>query len=309
LTGTTTQTLVVTSGIYQLSFDGAIFSGSLLRGVDDGFYGEAIRDLNRRGVPSVLDAEGPPLRHGTEAEPFLVSPNQREAESLAGQEFRDDEDFRMALDTIAEIGARNVLISQESGCFCRFREERNVRYFGAEPPRVEPVSSVGAGDVRGRRVFARIGAGIQMMPNSMKVLRGIGIEERLRKTSFAPYSHLNRDGYTGELTRELLMPESLIELSLLLRSGRDIHHRHHDRLTTARSRFTSLATRDFEPALRVETRLGLVCHERSRLLAPQSGVNGDLQSIRRYVFNEMDQIIPDGGAVNPQKLSCFAIEQ
>ena len=30
--------------------------------------------------------------------------------------------------------------------------------------------------------FARIGAGIQMMPNSMKVLRGIGVEERLRRT-------------------------------------------------------------------------------------------------------------------------------
>ena len=43
----------------------------------------------------------------------------------------------------------------------------------------------------------------------MKMLRGIGIEERLRKTSFAPYSHLNRDGYTGEITRELPMPESL----------------------------------------------------------------------------------------------------
>ena len=28
--------------------------------------------------------------------------------------------------------------------------------------------------------FARIGAGIQMMPNSMKVLRGIGVEDRLR---------------------------------------------------------------------------------------------------------------------------------
>ena len=57
--------------------------------------------------------------------------------------------------------------------------------------------------------FARIGAGIQMMPNSMKVLRGIGIEERLRETSFAPYSHLNRIGDTGEVTRELPMPESL----------------------------------------------------------------------------------------------------
>src|SRR5262252_5543329 len=41
--------------------------------------------------------------------------------------------------------------------------------------------------------FTRIGAGIQMMPNSMKVLRGIGIEEKLRRTSFKPYSHLNRE--------------------------------------------------------------------------------------------------------------------
>ena len=57
--------------------------------------------------------------------------------------------------------------------------------------------------------FARIGAGIQMMPNSMKVLRGIGIEDRLRKTSFMPYSHLNRIGDTGEVTNELPMPESL----------------------------------------------------------------------------------------------------
>ena len=36
--------------------------------------------------------------------------------------------------------------------------------------------------------FARIGAGIQMLPNSMKVLRGIGIEERLRKTPL-PLTH------------------------------------------------------------------------------------------------------------------------
>ena len=32
--------------------------------------------------------------------------------------------------------------------------------------------------------FARIGAGIQMLPNSMKVLRGIGLEERLRGFAF-----------------------------------------------------------------------------------------------------------------------------
>jgi 2-polyprenyl-6-methoxyphenol hydroxylase-like FAD-dependent oxidoreductase len=57
--------------------------------------------------------------------------------------------------------------------------------------------------------FGRIGAGIQMLPNSMKVLRGIGIEARLRERAFAPYSHLNRVGDTGEIKRELPMPEAL----------------------------------------------------------------------------------------------------
>src|SRR5579862_2937079 len=57
--------------------------------------------------------------------------------------------------------------------------------------------------------FERIGAGIQMMPNSMKVLRGIGIEDRLRPTCFQPYSHLNREWNTGSVVRELPMPESM----------------------------------------------------------------------------------------------------
>ena len=124
-----------------------VFSGSLPRDVDDDFYAEAIRDLNKRGVHCVLDTEGEPLRVGVEAEPFLVSPNQREAESLVGQEFSDDEDFLVALDTIADLGARNVLITQETSCFGLFREEKTLRRFRASIPRVEPVASVGAGDV------------------------------------------------------------------------------------------------------------------------------------------------------------------
>jgi 2-polyprenyl-6-methoxyphenol hydroxylase-like FAD-dependent oxidoreductase len=71
--------------------------------------------------------------------------------------------------------------------------------------------------------FARIGAGIQMMPNSMKVLRGIGIEDRLRQVAFAPYSHLNRDGYTGTITRELPMPESLYGAPYLCMHRADLH--------------------------------------------------------------------------------------
>ncbi|MGH2996845.1 MAG: 1-phosphofructokinase family hexose kinase [Gaiellaceae bacterium] len=127
--------------------DLVVFAGSLPRGVAEGFYADAIRDLNRRGVQTVLDSEGQPLRLGTEAEPFLVSPNQREAEGLVGQEFHDDEDFVNGLDAIAELGARNVLITQESGAFGLFREERKARRIRAVAPRVDARSVVGSGDV------------------------------------------------------------------------------------------------------------------------------------------------------------------
>jgi 1-phosphofructokinase family hexose kinase len=124
-----------------------VFAGSLPRDVEPHFYAEAIRDLTRRGVQCVLDSEGEPLRLGVDAEPALVSPNQHEAEALVGQEFSEDEDYLMALDAIAELGARNVLISEPSGCYALVREDRQTRRFHAVAPRVEPVSVVGAGDV------------------------------------------------------------------------------------------------------------------------------------------------------------------
>src|SRR3954470_19116356 len=71
--------------------------------------------------------------------------------------------------------------------------------------------------------FGRIGAGIQMMPNSMNVLRGIGIEDRLRTVAFAPHSHLNRIWDTGEVTRELPMPESLYGAPYLCMHRAELH--------------------------------------------------------------------------------------
>jgi 1-phosphofructokinase family hexose kinase len=127
--------------------DMVVFSGTLPRGVDDGFYADAIRELNRRHVRAMLDSEGMPLRLGVEAEPFLVTPNQREAEGLVGQEFRDDEDYLMAVDRIADMGARNVLVTSETRSFGLFREERKRHRFRAVAPEVEPVSAVGSGDV------------------------------------------------------------------------------------------------------------------------------------------------------------------
>jgi 1-phosphofructokinase family hexose kinase len=124
-----------------------VFAGSLPRDVDTDFYADATRELAKRHVPTVLDSEGEPLRRGVEAEPFLVSPNQTEAEGLVGQEFHDEEDFLLALDSIAERGARNVLITTEYGALALLREEREAHHLRALAPRIDPVSTVGSGDV------------------------------------------------------------------------------------------------------------------------------------------------------------------
>ena len=50
--------------------------------------------------------------------------------------------------------------------------------------------------------FARVGAGIQQSPNAVRVLRGLGIEDRLRQVAFHPASSLNRDAVSGEVTND-----------------------------------------------------------------------------------------------------------
>ena len=141
------ETLVEKLHYLSRGADFVVLSGSLPRKVATTFYADAVRDLSRRDVRVVLDSEGEPLRLAVEAGPFLVSPNQREAEQLVGQELEDDDDFLMALDVIAEMGARNVLITLENGCFALMRVGRKTRRIRAFAPHVDPVSGVGSGDV------------------------------------------------------------------------------------------------------------------------------------------------------------------
>lgn len=127
--------------------DFVVLAGTLPRKVPTTFYAEVVRDLARRDVRVVVDSEGDPMAAAVEASPYLVSPNQREAEQLVGQELEDDDDFLMALDAIGDLGARNVLVTLEHGCFARLRLGRRTKRLRALAPRVEAVSAVGSGDV------------------------------------------------------------------------------------------------------------------------------------------------------------------
>jgi len=59
--------------------------------------------------------------------------------------------------------------------------------------------------------FARVGAGIQMAPNAVKVLRALGIEERVRRIAFQSDAALSREWNTGEITSELKLGREVEE--------------------------------------------------------------------------------------------------
>jgi len=56
--------------------------------------------------------------------------------------------------------------------------------------------------------FTRLGAGIQIGCNAMKVLRGLGLEQQLRQQSFYPRSWNNRDWRTGDVKFDMIFGEA-----------------------------------------------------------------------------------------------------
>src|SRR6201995_4463051 len=59
--------------------------------------------------------------------------------------------------------------------------------------------------------FTRLGAGIQIGCNAMKVLRKLGLEERMRSGSFYPRSWNNRDWKSGDVKFDIIFGESAAE--------------------------------------------------------------------------------------------------
>jgi len=122
-----------------------VFSGSLPRGVEAGLYAELVTEMRKLGVTTVIDSEGEALRMATRAEPTVVTPNEIEAEELAGHEFSDGEDRMTALREIRDLGSREVVMTMASGCVALVGDPEPMLYEVTLEP-LEPVSAVGSGD-------------------------------------------------------------------------------------------------------------------------------------------------------------------
>jgi 1-phosphofructokinase/tagatose 6-phosphate kinase len=123
-----------------------VLAGSLPPGAGDDLYARLIDDLSRRGVSVVLDAEGEAMLAGVRAGAAMVTPNEREAEELVGQEFSDGDDLAHGLQELVRLGATEAAITRPEGCVATVGEgdERRLLEVHTEP--LEAVSTVGSGD-------------------------------------------------------------------------------------------------------------------------------------------------------------------
>jgi 1-phosphofructokinase/tagatose 6-phosphate kinase len=123
-----------------------VLAGSLPPGAGDDLYARLIADLGRRGVPVVLDAEGEAMLSGVRAGASMVTPNEREAEELVGQEFSEPDDLAHGLRELVRLGATEAAITRPQGCVAVVGENSERRLLEVHTEPLEPVSTVGSGD-------------------------------------------------------------------------------------------------------------------------------------------------------------------
>jgi tagatose 6-phosphate kinase len=118
-------------------------SGSLPPGVPSDLYAQLIEVASAAQVPVFLDSSGEALRRGVMRAPFLVKPNAREFEDLAGRAMESLEDLGRIAAEVAERRATIVAVSLGAdGMLMAGRGD----LFRVRPPRLEIKSAVGSGD-------------------------------------------------------------------------------------------------------------------------------------------------------------------
>ena len=136
-----------------------VIAGSIPPGLEPDIYGRLITGLRERGVISVLDCDGEPMKAGLKAQPAVVAPNVLEAEGAVGHEFDEPADLTAGLERLIELGAGEAIITRVNGCVAIVGEDGNGSPLGrrageaphgtryeVEIDQLEPVSTVGSGD-------------------------------------------------------------------------------------------------------------------------------------------------------------------
>lgn len=125
------------------SGDTLLFAGSAPQGVAADLPARWAMALAERGVRVAADMEGTLLKAMTRSKPFLIKPNAQEMAELCGLADTELETLAAAASALVDDGIATVAVSMGAkGAI--FADEAGVLF--AEAPKVEAVSTVGAGD-------------------------------------------------------------------------------------------------------------------------------------------------------------------
>lgn len=122
--------------------DIAVMSGSLPKGVSAEYYGEVLKVIPA-GVKKVVDTEKVNLEYALKQDVFMVKPNLRELEHIAGEPLYGKNDILKACYSLLNKGVQLVMVSLGSeGAILT----DGIRNFYCKSANVAVNSTVGAGD-------------------------------------------------------------------------------------------------------------------------------------------------------------------
>ena len=104
------------------------------------------RTCGARRCLVVLDAEGEAMLAGLRAGASVVTPNEREAEELVGQEFADRADLAQGLSSWSALVPAKRRSRRPDGCVAVVGEGSERRFLEVRTEPLDPVSTVGSGD-------------------------------------------------------------------------------------------------------------------------------------------------------------------
>ena len=123
--------------------DLVVVAGSLPRGIASQWFVQLLNTLKALGVRVALDTSGDALREGLSASPWLIKPNEEELAEARGIALNKSSELTAEAQRLQAQGIEHVVVSQGANGVSWFSPNLALH---AIPPKVQVVSTVGAGD-------------------------------------------------------------------------------------------------------------------------------------------------------------------
>ncbi|WP_261817249.1 1-phosphofructokinase [Vibrio gallicus] len=125
------------------SHDYFVFAGSLPRGISAQQCADWIALLQHNGKRVLFDSSRDALAKGLDSKPWLIKPNDEELAEFVGHPLQSQQQCLQAAQSLASKGIANIVVSMGADGLLWLENNHCLQ---AKPPRMNVVSTVGAGD-------------------------------------------------------------------------------------------------------------------------------------------------------------------